>query len=100
VIIDTRKNSRVVDKYLPLFDKTTAKPTMIGTFSCASCHNVHQWDSKSPENEADMKTEGSVLDSFLRTSSLHLLCRDCHGPEALFKYLYFHDPTKRTGKKD
>ena len=100
VIIDTRKNSRVEDKYLPLFDKTTAKPTMIGTFSCASCHNVHQWDSKSPENGADMETEGSVLDSFLRTSSLHLLCRDCHGPEALFKYLYFHDPTKRTGKKD
>ncbi len=100
VIINTRKNTRVEDKYLPLFDKTTAKPTMVGNLSCASCHNVHLWDSKLPQNNTHTESEGSVMNSFLRTSSFHLMCKDCHGPEALFKYLYFHDPTKRTGAKD
>ena len=88
------------EKYLPLFDKTTAEPTMVGTFSCASCHNVHQWDSKLAKSGTEIESEGTVLDNFLRTSSLHLLCKNCHGPEGLFKYLYFHDPTKRSGRKD
>jgi hypothetical protein len=25
---------------------------------------------------------------------------DCHGPDSLFKYLYFHDPDKRTIKEE
>jgi len=27
-----------------------------------------------------------------------LPCMDCHGPDGLFKYLYFHDPGKRASK--
>jgi len=100
VMINTQKNIGVEDKYLPLFDKTTAKSTFVGYLACASCHNVHQWDSNFKSKGTGIEIEGSVMDSFLRTSSLQLMCKNCHGPEALFKYLYFHDPTKRTGKKD
>jgi hypothetical protein len=100
LMINARKNIRAEDNYLPLFDKATAKNTLVGNLSCASCHNAHQWQRDLKSNGTGVEIEGSALNSFLRASSLHLMCKDCHGPEALFKYLYFHDPTKRTGKKD
>lgn len=100
VIINMQKRMGAEDKYLPLFDKTTAKNTLVGNLSCASCHNAHQWDSRLKSKGTGIETEGSAMNSFLRTSSFHLMCKNCHGPEALFKYLYFHDPTKRTGRKD
>ena len=100
VVIITRKSTGVEDKFLPLFDKTTAKSTRVGNLSCASCHNVHQWEFGSKSKGTGIESpEGSVLDNFLRTSSLHLMCKDCHGPDALFRYLYFHDPTQRTGRQ-
>jgi predicted CXXCH cytochrome family protein len=101
VVMISRKSTGIEDKFLPLFDRTTAKSTDVGTLSCASCHNVHQWDlGLKSKDTAIEPPEGSVLDNFLRTSSLHLMCKDCHGPDALFRYLYFHDPTKRTGRQD
>ncbi len=100
VIINAPKNTRGQDEYLPLFDRTTGKRVAVGNLSCASCHNAHQWDSSRASKGESPQTEGSALDSFLRIPSNQLMCRDCHGPEALFKYLYFHDPDKRTGRKD
>ena len=100
VIINIRKNIKGSQIYLPLFDKTTGKSVTAGNLSCASCHNAHQWQSNLPSKGKGIVVEGSALNSFLRTSSYHLMCKNCHGPEALFKFLYFHDPDKRTGIKD
>jgi predicted CXXCH cytochrome family protein len=97
VIISPPVDARGETKYLPLFDKTTAEPTSVGNLSCASCHSVHKWESNFKSQGTGTESEGSVLDNFLRTSSLHLMCKNCHGPDALFRYLYFHDPTQRTG---
>jgi len=99
-IINIRKNIKGSQKYLPLFDKATGERVTVGNLSCASCHNAHQWDSSLPSKGKGIAVDGSALNSFLRTTSQHLMCKDCHGPEALFKYLYFHDPDKRSGIKD
>jgi len=100
MIINIRKPVEGSQQYLPLFDKTTAKPVTAGNLSCASCHNAHQWDSNIPSKGDGHEIEGSALNSFLRSASQKLMCKECHGPETLFKYLYFHDPDKRTGVKD
>jgi hypothetical protein len=84
---------------LPLFDESTGNRIMVGNISCLSCHNAHQWSSRS-ESKGKGTLEGSVLDRFLRASSYQLPCSNCHGPDALYKYLYFHDPTKRSGRWD
>lgn len=45
-----------------------------------------------------MNVEGDLTSSFLRAKVESLPCKDCHGPDTLMKYLYFHDPKKRTKK--
>ena len=100
MIINIRKNIEGPQKYLPLFDKTTGENITAGNLSCASCHNAHQWEPNLPSKGKGVEVEGFALNSFLRTASHRLMCKDCHGPEALYKYLYFHDPDKRTGTKD
>ena len=98
LIINRQKNIRVGNKYLPLFDESTGNRIMVGNISCLSCHNAHQWSSGST-SKSKGPLEGSVLDRFLRASSYQLPCSDCHGPDALYKYLYFHDPTKRMAER-
>ncbi|MGD2096436.1 MAG: cytochrome c3 family protein [Desulfobacterales bacterium] len=99
LIINRQKNIWGEDKYLPLFDGSTGKRIKVGNISCPSCHNAHQWDTRS-KSKGKGTREGSAMNSFLRAPSYQLICNDCHGPDALFKYLYFHDPTKRTGRKN
>jgi hypothetical protein len=49
--------------------------------------------SQRADNQSDR--EGNASSSFLRNLSFNTICIDCHGPEALYRYLYFHDPAKR-----
>ena len=79
--------------YTLLFDKN-GKEVNVGNLSCPSCHNAHQWSAKEKEN--NRKTERNLFGKFLRTESYNMVCMDCHGPDALIKYEYFHDPDKRT----
>jgi predicted CXXCH cytochrome family protein len=98
LIINIAKSKKRRNDYLPLFDESTGNRIMVGNISCPSCHNAHQWNSRStPKGKGT--PEGSALNSFLRASSYQLICRDCHGPDALYKYLYFHDPDKRSANK-
>jgi len=99
LIINLGRNTRGKPNYFPLYDDTTAKTVTVGNISCPSCHNTHQWDRKQRSMGPGVVIEGTVDNSFLRARSSDLPCRDCHGPEALLRYLYFHYPIKRTGKK-
>jgi predicted CXXCH cytochrome family protein len=100
LITNVGRNTKGRDNYFPLFDKTTGQPETVGNLSCPSCHNGHQWSPGVPSAGSGVKVEGSADNSFLRVQSRDLPCMDCHGPDGLFKYLYFHDPAKRTIKEE
>ncbi|OGT34504.1 MAG: hypothetical protein A2W28_00065 [Gammaproteobacteria bacterium RBG_16_51_14] len=75
---------------LPVYNQA-GQQDKTGVIGCASCHNPHQW---SPDQKADgpgKNVEGNLQTSFLRNvNSESFLCADCHGEDALFRYLYFH----------
>jgi len=100
LIINLGRNTPGNMNYFPLFDETSAKTVTVGNISCPSCHNAHQWNREQRSRGAGVVIEGTVDNSFLRDRSSDLLCKDCHGPEALVKYLYFHDPIKRSGQTE
>jgi len=83
------------ENFLPLFDPMSAEPVIAGNISCASCHNVHQWDPKQVAKGEGANLEGNATNSFLRTNSPDLMCKDCHGFQALLKFKFFHDPARR-----
>jgi len=99
LIINLGRDAKDKPNYFPLFDETSAKTVNVGNISCPSCHNTHQWNWEKRSEGAGVAIEGSAGNSFLRGRSKDMLCKECHGPEALLKYLYFHDPIKRSGKK-
>jgi predicted CXXCH cytochrome family protein len=81
--------------YFPLFTLTDGKETPNGQITCLSCHNGHQWRPGGESGENRHPEEGDAGNSFLRNQSSDTICRDCHGSEALYRYLYFHDPIHR-----
>jgi len=83
------------ENFLPLFDPISAEPVTAGNISCASCHNVHQWDPKQAAKGEGVNLEGNATNSFLRMDSPDLMCKDCHGFQALLKFKFFHDPVRR-----
>jgi predicted CXXCH cytochrome family protein len=82
--------------YTLIFDED-GKEVNVGNLSCPSCHNAHQWSPK--EKGIKRKTESNLFGNFLRTESYNMVCMDCHGPDALIKYEYFHNPDKRASSK-
>jgi predicted CXXCH cytochrome family protein len=81
--------------YFPLFDKGTGEYASVGNISCSSCHDVHQWDSRFKTKGKRVNVEGTATNSFLRSQTYSLLCIDCHGLDALFRFKYYHDPEQR-----
>jgi hypothetical protein len=76
--------------HLPVFADSGKRDT-IGFITCPTCHNVHQWRSAKAEPGPGVNEEGDVFSSFLRTRSTQgVLCADCHGADAIFRYKYFH----------
>lgn len=74
--------------YRPTFNRQ-GKPSQTGTISCLTCHEPHT---------AQLNLETSrQFTMFLRPTKNQELCVDCHGPESLWRFLYFHkdhrDPT-------
>ena len=98
LIINIGRNNKERPDFFPIFDKTSGKLITVGNISCPSCHNAHQWNSRIPAKGQGIDVEGNVTNSFLRSQALGVLCIDCHGPEALLRIKYFHDPAKRTNK--
>jgi hypothetical protein len=82
--------------YTPIFDQN-GRETNVGEISCPSCHNAHQW-SPFPHNTTDPQIpKDHEMDKFrfLRNMSYNTVCINCHGPQALYRYLYFHSQDKR-----
>ncbi len=79
---------------IPVFsDQGYSEP--MGKIVCASCHDPHRWSARH-DSSPGKNTEGSVLNSFLRNSSSeNIVCADCHGRGALFRYKYFHSKKSR-----
>jgi predicted CXXCH cytochrome family protein len=82
--------------YTPIFGPDGEERNS-GNLSCPSCHNAHQWGIPVENGATGNKAKGNFTKSFrfLRTMSYNSVCRECHGPEGFYRYLYFHDPEKR-----
>ncbi|MCK4704809.1 MAG: hypothetical protein KAT90_04980, partial [Gammaproteobacteria bacterium] len=74
----------------PVFNKL-GKKTNFGSITCASCHNPHQWNAEENKKGSGKNEEGNAKTSFLRAEKTkNIVCVDCHGQDALFRYKYFH----------
>ncbi len=99
LIVNIGRNVKERLNYFPLFNLTTGKPETIGDIACASCHDVHQWSPRFKTIGKGVNVEGNVTNSFLRPQTYSLLCIDCHGFDALFRFKYYHDPKERRIKE-
>lgn len=98
-IIGLGRNDKTKSNYFPLFSPQSRKPVPVGDIACASCHNVHQWSKAMPgKGGSGRNIEGDATNSFLRAPLNALPCKECHGPDALYRYLFFHKPSKRKTK--
>lgn len=79
---------------LPLF-LDSGKISGDGAIVCATCHNAHQWNADKPIQGSGAAAEGTIQTSFLRKDLPGGFCANCHGRDALFKYLYFHNTPGR-----
>jgi predicted CXXCH cytochrome family protein len=84
--------------YFPLFDDISGEYISVGNISCPSCHNVHQWNPRLKKVGPGKNVEGNATNSFLRMQTYSLLCIDCHGLDALFRFKYYHDLEERVEK--
>jgi len=89
------RSTKDLPGYFPLFDPNGGREMPNGQLTCMSCHSGHQWRPDSAETAQIRSGEGDADSSFLRNKSSNTICRDCHGSQALYRYLYFHDPLHR-----
>ncbi len=92
---DVKENAN----YFPLYEQWSGNYATVGDISCPSCHDVHQWDPKFDRTGPGVNTEGTATNSFLRAQTYSLLCIDCHGLDALFRFKYYHDPEERVERR-
>jgi hypothetical protein len=98
LITNAGRDIKGAPNYFPIFDKGTGIGTSVGNISCPSCHAVHQWDPRFNVKGKGINIEGTSTNSFLRHQTYDLLCVDCHGLDALFRFKYYHDPRERVEK--
>ncbi len=76
--------------YMPTFN-AEGQPDRRGAISCLTCHDPHLAPGV-------IDTQSGLTPwsrPYLRPGTQQRLCADCHGQEALWRYLYFHqDPRK------
>ena len=80
--------------YTPLFDQTGAQ-VQLGELACPSCHNAHQWHLPGTGRTSTGNQDQKGFGRFLRVRSAEAVCIDCHGPDGLYRYLYFHTSRPR-----
>lgn len=72
---------------MPVFDQD-GHQRHVGNIGCATCHDVHV--ETAPGRPAHLDGLHLRLPEFVEP-----LCADCHGPEALFLYKFFHSEVSR-----
>lgn len=92
VLLTSRAASDGVREF-PMFDPVSGSASDQGPLSCPSCHDAHRWDPAS--DQRGNGRDGNASDSFLRADSMALPCKDCHGTDSLYLYMYFHKATGR-----
>jgi predicted CXXCH cytochrome family protein len=73
----------------------SGSPAEQGYLSCASCHDVHRWESDVTRSGEGVPVEGDINNSFLRlrgTQADRTLCVECHRDEAAGKFRDYHFP--------
>jgi formate-dependent nitrite reductase cytochrome c552 subunit len=97
LITNVMEFNKGAGRYTPIFT-ADGKEEHVGNLSCPSCHNAHQWGIPADDEAAGNRAKHTLTKNFrfLRTMSYNAVCKDCHGPEGFFRYLYFHDPARRT----
>ena len=95
LITSVGRNVKGKANYFPLFHRRTGKKVTVGDISCASCHDVHRWDPKIARPGTGGNLEGRTTNSFLRMQTYNLMCIDCHGLDALFRFKYYHNSKQR-----
>ncbi|MBU0945737.1 MAG: cytochrome c3 family protein [Proteobacteria bacterium] len=95
LITNVGRNVKGESNYFPLFQERTGKQVTVGDISCASCHDVHRWDPKVSRAGTGENMEGRATNSFLRMQTYKLMCIDCHGLDALFRFKYYHNSKQR-----
>jgi len=66
-----------------------------GYLSCASCHDVHRWETDVTSSGPGSPLEGDLTNSFLRVRSTALdrtFCAECHGESLVERYRTYHFP--------
>jgi predicted CXXCH cytochrome family protein len=72
--------------YMPIFNEQ-GEPARTGAISCPTCHDLHV-------SARTLGAEGGTSlppGTFLRNTARRELCIDCHGFEALWRFLYYHE---------
>ncbi|MBU1233211.1 MAG: hypothetical protein KKD01_06060 [Proteobacteria bacterium] len=95
LITNVGRNVKGESNYFPLFQRRSGKKVTVGDISCASCHDVHRWDPKVAGPGTGENLEGRTTNSFLRMQTYSLMCIDCHGLDALFRFKYYHNSKQR-----
>lgn len=95
LITNVGRDNMGKSNYFPLFDRHSGEYVRVGNISCPSCHNVHQWDPRFAVKGSGRNMEGTATNSFLRAQTYSLICIECHGLDALFRFKYYHNPKDR-----
>ncbi|MCH7873146.1 MAG: hypothetical protein IID33_15730, partial [Planctomycetes bacterium] len=84
------------DAFLPLF-ADTGQIDPHGTIACATCHLPHGRDGGGDQADALPIAVQRAMRLELRPFRPPNVCSTCHGLDAKRRFLYFHDPKRRTG---
>jgi predicted CXXCH cytochrome family protein len=79
--------------YMPTFDGQ-GRPSPTGVISCPTCHQVHA----TPTTPVAQGEPSPSQHRFLRTGR-QTLCADCHGVQALWRFLFFHNANRNPERK-
>jgi predicted CXXCH cytochrome family protein len=93
------RSADIARLHVPIYNDA-GKRTAGGAIVCATCHNPHQWDGQKMAKGPGTRDEGTIATSFLRPDLSQSVCAICHGSDALFKYLYFHNRPARDKKPE
>jgi predicted CXXCH cytochrome family protein len=84
---DVRQAVRSNATSMPVYD-TNGRQAAMGQIGCPTCHNVHR---ETAEGRPD-----DLPGLYLRMPAIvEPLCSDCHGPESLLLYKFFHSKVSR-----